>query len=100
MNTTIARNLPRYKKRFPQVANLILQPSRVGNKRLTAMFDIGGKRKMVNFGLRGAVTYADGASKKKRDSYRARASKIKNKKGQFTYLLPGTANSFAYWLLW
>ena len=100
MNRNIKNKIAAYKKRFPSVKNLIISESMLPDKRLTASFDIGGEHKIVNFGLRGAYTYADGAPEQKRDSYRARASKIRNKSGRSTYMIPGTANSFAYWLLW
>ncbi len=38
--------------------------------------------------------------KERRDNYRARASKIKNKKGELTYLDKNTANYWAYNKLW
>lgn len=100
MNDTIRKNITAYIKKYPQIRDLYVIPSDVGNKRLTAIFNKNGKYKTVHFGLRGAFTYADGASKQKRDSYRARASKITNANGRFTYKIPGTANSFAYHLLW
>lgn len=100
MNSTIRQNIIKYHRLFPSVKNLVVVPSSSLNKRLTAVFYMGGRRHVVHFGLRGATTYADGASKAKRDSYRARASKITNASGQYTYKIPGTANSFAYHLLW
>lgn len=42
----------------------------------------------------------DHGDKKRRDNYRGRASGIKNKKGEFTYLDKNTANYWAYRTLW
>ncbi len=88
-----------YMKRFPQVKQLRVYPC-LGAKRYTAVFLLNNKRKVVHFGMKGGFTYLDGASEKKRNSYKARASKITNSEGMYTYRIPGTANSFSYWLLW
>jgi hypothetical protein len=87
-------------KRFPQVKNLIIYKSTRAGKRFTAEFDLAGVYHRVHFGLAGAFTWFDGAPATKRDSYRARASKIKNAQGRYTYKIAGTANSFAYYILW
>jgi hypothetical protein len=42
----------------------------------------------------------DHNDKKRRDRYRARASKIKDKDGKFTYLDKNTSNYWAYNKLW
>jgi hypothetical protein len=86
-------------RRFPAVKNLVLCKT-TGPKRFAAEFTMGGKHRIVRFGDPNGSTYADGASSQKRNSYRARASKITNARGQYTYKIPGTANSLAYWLLW
>ena len=85
---------------FPVVTQLRITNSNRKNKRFRADFVMNGQHRVVHFGLKNAQTYFDGASKKKRDSYLARASKIKNKKGEYTHSQPGTANSFAYHILW
>lgn len=54
----------------------------------------------IHFGSDVSNTFLEGASEQKRNAYRARASKIKNKQGQFTYKIPGTANYYAYNILW
>lgn len=100
MNATISKNIGKYRRLFPSVKNLHISPSSSPNKRLKAEFIMNGRPYIVHFGLKGAYTYADGAPISKRDSYRARASKITNAKGEYTYKIPGTANSFAYHLLW
>lgn len=61
--------------------------------------------KKIHFGYKGpngevAQTYFDGASEEKRNAYRARASKIKNKAGELTYQIPYTPNMLAYHFLW
>ena len=42
----------------------------------------------------------DHLDKKRRYRYRARASKIKNKQGEYTYKNPKYANYYAYKFLW
>jgi hypothetical protein len=74
-----------------------ISPSPRKNKRFV-FFTTGAKP--IHFGDPRATTFADGASEKKRKSYRARASKIKNKAGEFTYNKRITANFLAYHLLW
>jgi hypothetical protein len=54
----------------------------------------------VDFGARGSQTYLEGASESKRKAYQARASKIKNKAGEFTYQKKYTPNFLSYWVLW
>jgi hypothetical protein len=54
----------------------------------------------IHFGARNSVTFLEGASEAKRDSYRARASKIKNKEGNFTYNIKYTPNFLSYFILW
>jgi len=100
MNARIARKIPAYERRFPAVKELKIVRSDREGKRLKATFMLRGARRTVHFGLDGAYTFADGAPRRKRDLYRARASRITNADGQYTYLIAGTANSFAYWLLW
>lgn len=89
-----------YMQLFPQVKKLKIKPSNRDTKRFIAEFELNGIPQKIHFGQRGAYTYFDGAPKEKMLSYRARASKIKNKKGRYTYNIPGSANSFAYYILW
>lgn len=100
MNQNIQANVSKYKQLFPQVKQLLVKPSNKKDKRLVATFILDGDIHTVHFGQKGAFTYADGATIKKRDSYRARASKITNADNQYTYNIPGTANSLSYYLLW
>lgn len=93
-------NLAKYKKKFPQVKELSISKSNREGKRFVARFVMYGKQKTIHFGLHGAYTYFDGAPKSKRNAYRARASKITNLNGDYTYKIAGTANSFSYHLLW
>jgi len=100
MNDRIARKTQEYTRLFPSVTGLQVETSNRAGKRLVATFTLGGKRHTVHFGDASAYTWADGAPKSKRDSYRARASRITNGAGQYTYRIAGTANSFAYHILW
>lgn len=56
--------------------------------------------KIIHFADPNATTFIDGADEKKRKSYLARASKITNKEGKYTYKIPYTANYLSYHLLW
>jgi len=100
VNARIEAKLKTYMRRFPSVKRLTVEPSTAANKRLTARFVMDGRPRTVHFGQAGAFTWADGADRAKRDAYRARASRITNAHGEYTYVIAGTANSFAYWLLW
>jgi len=100
MNAHIEKNIQSYSARFPTVKNLIVFPSWLPTKRLVASFDLDEKKHIVHFGQRGAKTYADGTTKIRQRSYKARASKIKNNAGEYTYKIPGTANSLSYFVLW
>lgn len=70
--------------------------SRAKNKRFYVIYN--GKR--INFGDPNAFTYADGATKQKRDSYRARHRKILLKNGQPAYLNKSQPAFWAYNILW
>jgi hypothetical protein len=58
------------------------------------------KGKTIHFGQKQSQTYIEGASEQKRNAYRARSSKITNKKGEYTYLIPFTNNYLSYHILW
>lgn len=92
--------IKQYERRFPQVSSLSIKRSDKKSKRFRADFVMQGGHRTVHFGQPGAYTFYDGAPTKKMMAYKARASKIVNKDGQYTYLIPGTANSLAYWILW
>lgn len=74
----------------------------------TAILNDGSK---VNFGDQRYEQYKDRTTlnlyghmnhldEKRRKAYRNRAEKIKNKKGEYTYKIPHTANWFSYNFLW
>jgi hypothetical protein len=100
LNDHIRGKAADYMRRFPEVTHLSLTPSTAAGKRLTARFVMDGEERRVHFGLYGATTWADGADANKRKGYQARASKITDRYGRYTFNVPGTANSFAYWILW
>lgn len=58
----------------------------------------GGK--IINFGDSNMEDFTQHKDEKRRASYRARASGIKNKDGQLTYKLKTSSNYWSYWLLW
>jgi hypothetical protein len=70
--------------------------SMVKNKRFYVVYN--GKK--INFGSETSETYLDHQDKAKRDAWRARHTKIQNKKGQFVYKLKTSASFWAYHLLW
>jgi len=77
-----------------------IEPSTRPGKKLmiTILTPVGTS--IVHFGDANSQTYIEGASKQKRDAYRARASKITDKHGQYTYKIPYTPNFLAFNLLW
>lgn len=104
-------DLKRYSHLFPEIKNLAITRSERKDKRFTAHFTIRGTSRKINFGQPGAYTYYDwilegrpadiaSAMEVKRAGYRARAAEIRNGEGKRTAMVPGTANSFAFWLLW
>lgn len=70
--------------------------SNAKNKRYYVVYN--GKR--INFGDPNAHTYADGASKQKRDAFRARHSRIKLKDGTLAYKDKTRPSFWAYNILW
>lgn len=56
--------------------------------------------KTIHFGSKDSQTYLEGADENKRKAYNARASKITNKIGEYTYLIRYTPNYLAYHVLW
>lgn len=100
MEAKLQRKAAKYMREFPTVKNLhIVQNPKGSSRRFTATFDMKGDNYRVHFGT-SYDTYFDGAPKTKRDSYRARASKITNRNGKFTFRIAGTKNSLAYHILW
>lgn len=90
-----------YLKRFPSVKKLIIYPSHRADKRFTAEFTLDNHPKKIHFGMKTATTFFDDSSLwEKRRLYQKRASKITNKFGEYTNEIPGTANSFSYYILW
>lgn len=76
-----------------------LEISKVKNKRFAIIKD--GKR--INFGVwpySAAGTYLDHQDNKIRLAWRARHSKIVLKDGRKAYLVPGTAEYYAWNILW
>ena len=59
-----------------------------------------GKPKLIHFGDSRYEDFTQHKDKKRRESYRKRASKIKNKKGEYTYKLKDTPNYWSYNYLW
>ena len=70
--------------------------SRKNNKYMATL--PGGKK--VHFGSPKYEDYTIHKDKERRDKYRARATKIKNKKGELTYTNPESSNYWSVHLLW
>jgi hypothetical protein len=56
--------------------------------------------KIIHFGLKHGHTFIDHHDKIKRDNWRKRHSKIKNKRGEYVYLLKSSPSFWSYNLLW
>lgn len=56
--------------------------------------------RVIHFGAKGSITYLEQTNEQKRAAYRARASKIKNKNGEYTYKIKYTPNYLAFNVLW
>ena len=74
---------------------------RKGKKYSVYVKSSSGGKKLIHFGAAGMDDWRSGtATKEQRKAYRARASGIKNKKGQLTYKMKNTANYWSYRYLW
>ena len=58
------------------------------------------KGKIIHFGDKRYEDFLDHNDPKRRDSYRKRASKIKNKKGELTFNDKFSPNYWSYHILW
>lgn len=66
------------------------------NKRFYVLYN----GKYIHFGSKSGSTFIDNNDELKRKNWRARHSKIKNKKGQFVYLIPESPEYWSWHLLW
>lgn len=90
-----------YLNKFPDIKDLTIKRSNIDGKRYVAHFTKNNKRRTVHFGSDSRSTFFDDNTLlNKRKAYQARASKIKNKEGKYTYNISGTPNSFSYYILW
>lgn len=102
---SLKENLSKYRRKFniAEYKTIKLSPSNSPNKRFALYED---NHKIASFGFKGAQTFIDlkedepEEAEEKRWRYVKRASKIKNKEGQYTYNKKYTPNSLAYWILW
>lgn len=93
-------NLVREKQKKLKIKGKIYLSDRPDKKLMLVDFDENNPKRKVYFGSSTSTTFIEGASKQKRDAYRARASKIVNKDNEFTYRIPYTSNYLAFNLLW
>ncbi len=73
---------------------LEIKKSDIKNKKYTAIFNDGDKKKTIHFGLKGSTTYLDTGDKKLREAYRARHKKV------FDKAPPISASHLSYLILW
>jgi len=73
---------------------LEIKKSDIKNKKYTAIFNDGDKKKTIHFGARGMNDYTLTGDKKARDSYRARHKKVFDKSP------PMSASHLSYLILW
>jgi len=73
-----------------------LEKSKVKGKKYTAILDDG---KRINFGSDVSVTYVEGASKEKKESYIKRHLGNETEKNRINNLIPSPA-LLSYYLLW
>jgi len=71
-----------------------IKPSNLKDKKYTAVFQDGDKKKTINFGAKGFNDYTLTGDKKARDSYRARHKKV------FDKAPPMSASHLSYLILW
>ena len=70
------------------------------SKKKNKKYDVLYNNKWISFGDNRYEDFLDHKNKLRRTNYRRRASKIKNKKGEYTYLNPNSANFWSYNTLW
>jgi len=73
---------------------LEIKKSDIKNKKYTAIFNDGDKKKTIHFGLKGSTTYLDTGDKKLREAYRARHKAVYNKSP------PMSASRLSYEIIW
>jgi len=73
---------------------LEIKKSDIKNKKYTAIFNDGDKKKTIHFGLKGSTTYLDTGDKKLREAYRARHKKVYDKSP------PMSASRLSYEIIW
>ena len=93
----------------PKRINAEITRSNRKNKKLVARFTYKGKKYTIHFGDKryqhyrdktGYYSSQDHNDLDRRRRYRKRASKIKNKKGLYTFQDPTSPNYFSYYVLW
>ena len=87
----VKKNLKKYKIPYDKV-----ELSPLPTKKIRLWIN----NKPIDYGLKTSQTWIEGASKEKQKSYQARASKITNKNGEYTYLIPYTKNNLSFFTLW
>ena len=80
---------------------VLLERSKRKHKKWMAILqDTSNETQIVHFGDSRYEDYTQHKDETRRESYRARASKIRNKKGDLTIQDPLSANAWSYHVLW
>ena len=80
---------------------LLFERSKRKNKKwFVVLEDDSNETQIVHFGDSRYQDYTQHKDIDRRESYRARASKIRNKKGDLTIQDPLSANAWSYYVLW
>ena len=80
---------------------LSLGATRVGySKRQGKKYIVEYQGKNIHFGSDVGETFLDHKDEQKRDAWRARHTKIKNKAGEYVYKLKNSPSYWSYMLLW
>lgn len=88
------------KKYTAKIPSEIYNKYRKTNHKSDVYISFGAKGYQQYKDLIGDYSEYDHGDKKRREAYRARHSKIKNKSGDYVYKIPFTPAFFSYYLLW
>jgi hypothetical protein len=70
------------------------------SKRKNKKYAVEYNGKIIHFGDSRYDDYLDHGDEKRRENYRKRASKIRNKKGELTYKDKNSPNYYSFHILW
>ena len=91
------KDFDKFKKNAKKLGAVSLDYSKRKNNKYMATLPSGKK---IHFGSPKYEDFTIHKNKERRDKYLARATKIKNKKGELTYTNPESSNYWSIKLLW